>query len=382
MFEQTAILVFWCACACVAYTYGVYPLLVAILASLRRSIARGPHGASVSIVVAAYNEEASIARRLEELLGLLLRSKRRGELILVSDGSTDATVHAAGRIESDLLRIIELRENQGKAAAISAACAAAQGDVIVLADARQHWAPDALERLLENFADPAIGGVSGELVLESSPGLLAGVGAYWRFEKWLRRCEGRLHSTVGATGAICAVRRKLFLPIPKGTILDDVYWPLRVVMQGYRVVHDERARAYDRLPEKTRDEFRRKVRTLSGNLQLLQRLPGSILPWKNPIWVQFVSHKLLRLAVPWALLLILALSLLLDGFVYQATGCALAAAGLAGLAGMALPLAGRLPGAAALSSFLILNAAAWFAFWIWLFGMSAGSWTKVSYAAE
>ena len=122
-----------------------------------------------------------------------------------------------------------------------------------------------------------------------------------RYERWLRHNEGQIGSVVGVTGAISAVRRELFRPIPHGTILDDVYWPLQVAMIGYRVVRDPRARAYDSLPERAGDEFRRKVRTLAGNLQLLARLPGALLPWRNPIWLQFISHKVLRLLVPWAL---------------------------------------------------------------------------------
>ena len=176
----------------------------------------------------------------------------------------------------------------------------------------------ALARLVENFADPAIGAVSGDLVLESAPGVLAGVGLYWRFEKWLRKQESRLGSQVGVTGAISAVRRPLFQPIPPGTLLDDVYWPMRVVLQGYRVVHDERAKAFDRLPEMPRDEFRRKVRTLAGNFQLLTLLPvAALFPWSNRVWWQWLSHKLMRLAVPWALLGMLISCVFLTEDIYQ-----------------------------------------------------------------
>src|SRR4029079_13531611 len=133
---------------------------------------------------------------------------------------------------------------------------------------------------------------TGELILESNTGVSAGVGLYWRYERWLRKNEGRLNSTVGVTGAIAAVRRELFTPIPPGTILDDVYWPLCVAMKRHRVIHDPRALAYDRLPDRARDEFKRKVRTLTGNFQLFTRLPGALLPWKNPIWLQLISHKL------------------------------------------------------------------------------------------
>src|SRR5262249_54665110 len=186
-------------------------------------------------------------------------------------------------------------------------------DILVFADARQRWDPLALRMLLENFADPEVGAVSGDLVVESAPGVMGGVGLYWRYEKWLRKKESQIHSTTGVTGAICAVRRALFPGGPPGTLLDDVYWPLCVVMGGHRVVHDKRAVAYDRLPERARDEFRRKVRTLTGCFQIVTRLPQTLLPWRNPVWVQFVSHKLLRLAVPWALLAMLLGSAVLPG---------------------------------------------------------------------
>jgi hypothetical protein len=211
---------------------------------------------------------------------------------------------------------------------------------------------------------------------------MAGVGLYWRFEKWLRKNEGRLWSVVGVTGAIAAVRRELFCPPPPGTILDDVYWPLRVAMQGYRVLHDDRARAFDRLPERPRDEFRRKVRTLSGNLQLATRLPDALLPWRNPIWWQFVSHKLARLAAPWALLGALAANLMLTGPLYRLTllfQLAFYALGLLGVVGGPLGRS-RLPGAA--GSFLVLNAAAWVAALVWLTGRAGMSWKKVDYRCE
>src|SRR5262249_35525522 len=133
---------------------------------------------------------------------------------------------------------------------------------------------------------------------------------------------------------ISAVRRELFRPIPPGTLLDDVYWPLQVAMQGRRVVHDENAVVLDRLPESAGDEFRRKVRTLCGNFQLVKLCPAALLPWRNPVWLQLVSHKLLRLAVPWTLMLFLAVNFFLPGPFYRivlATQVALYALGLLGM---------------------------------------------------
>jgi biofilm PGA synthesis N-glycosyltransferase PgaC len=279
------------------------------------------------------------------------------------------------------VRVIELPVNQGKAVGLSEGCAAAVHPIVVLADARQRWDEDALRFLLEDFADPSVGAVSGELILESQPGVIAGVGLYWRYEKWIRKAESRLHSTAGLTGAICAVRRWLFRPVPAGTVLDDVYWPMRVVLQGSRVVFDGRAQAFDRLPSRPRDEFRRKVRTLAGNYQLVGLLPRSVVPWRNPIWWQFVSHKLLRLVVPWALIVALVSSFFLRGSVYRdAFWCQVGFYGL-GVAGLSRWIGrGRVPAAA--GSFLVLNAAAWMAFWVWLTGRTSRSWRKVAYESR
>jgi cellulose synthase/poly-beta-1,6-N-acetylglucosamine synthase-like glycosyltransferase len=278
------------------------------------------------------------------------------------------------------VRALALEHNQGKAAALSRAFAEARHDVLVFADARQCWADDALVRLLENFADPRVGAVSGDLVLEAAPGVMAGVGLYWRVEKWLRRTESRVGSQVGVSGAISAARRAL-LPaaIPPGTLLDDVYWPLCVAMRGHRVVHDERARAFDRLPDRPRDEFRRKVRTLAGNYQLMTLLPGSLLPWRNPVWPAWISHKLLRLVVPWALLAMLIVSLFLTDLLYEVFSVAQGAAYGLALLGLVPPIGRHVKLLGAAGSFLVLNAAAWLAFWVWISGQAQKSWRKVDY---
>jgi cellulose synthase/poly-beta-1,6-N-acetylglucosamine synthase-like glycosyltransferase len=371
---------FWFLVAGAAYTYVGYPLLLGLLAWLRpRPVRRGPDGPrTCSVVLCVHNEEAHIVRRLTELTGLLAASDVAGEVIVVSDGSTDATAALARAHADSTVRVLELPDNVGKAAALSAGCALATGQILVFADARQHWAPDALARLLENFADPEVGAAAGALELESAPGSLAGVSLYWHFEKWLRHQKSRVWSMVGATGAISAVRRELFQPIPPGTVLDDVYWPLRVALQGRRVL-DPRARAYDRLPERVRDEFRRKVRTLSGNFQLLARLPQALLPWRCPIWFAVLSHKALRLAAPWALLAILALSIALPGSLYRGLFWAQVCGYAIGMAGVLCPELARWRPLAVAASFVVLNAAAWLAFWVWLSGRASCSWAKAEY---
>ncbi len=365
------------------YTYVGYPLPLAAWAKLRgRKVRKGDFRGSFTIVVAAYNEEANIRRRLDELRRLIAISGREGDIIVVADGCTDRTAEIASRFAAEsggaTIRVLAWSDNRGKAVSLTEAAALATGDILLFADVRQTWADDTIANLLANFADADVGAVSGDLQLESSPGVLAGVGLYWRFEKWLRKQESRVHAQVGVTGAVSGVRRPLFMPIPAGTLLDDVYWPLRVAMAGHRVVHDETARAFDRLPEKSSAEFRRKVRTLAGNFQLVALVPASLLPWRNPVWLAWVSHKLLRLVSPWALIGLFVAPLVIDEpeywqfFGVEATCYGLALAGLIPALGQV-----RLLGAAA--SFLILNAAAWVAFWVWLLGRTGSAWRKTEY---
>jgi cellulose synthase/poly-beta-1,6-N-acetylglucosamine synthase-like glycosyltransferase len=194
--------------------------------------------------------------------------------------------------------------------------AAASGEIVAFADARQRFAPAALTALVENFSDPAIGGVTGELVLDCEDGdsdsdVGEGIGLYWKYEKWLRRHESRVWSTLGATGAIYALRRRCWSPLPQSTLLDDVLAPMRAVLDGCRVVFEERAIAFDRAATDAAAEARRKKRTLAGNYQILALEPRLLLPVVNPVWLQYLSHKIGRLVVPWALLGNLAASLAL-----------------------------------------------------------------------
>jgi poly-beta-1,6-N-acetyl-D-glucosamine synthase len=371
---------FWIAAVFVVYPYALYPVLAWGLARLRGRPIRAliPAPRSVSVVVAAYNEEENIARRLDEMTALLVAAELNSEVILVTDGATDATAPAARAHPSSMVRVVELQERVGKAAALSEGCAAAVHEILVFADVRQNWAVDALPRMLSNFMDPAVGAVSGDLIVQRSAGVLGGVSLYWRFEKWLRRQESWFWSGVGATGAVSAVRRELFRPIPRGMILDDVYWPLQVAFQGYRVVHDDKAHAFDCLPERTRDEFRRKVRTLSGCLQLAARLPAVLSPRRNPVWLQFVSHKLLRLSAPWGLLALFVTSLLATGPFYRTVFVCQAVCYTAALLGLWTPL-GRWRPFSAAASFLVLNSAAWVAFWVWAAGRTESAWVKAKY---
>jgi cellulose synthase/poly-beta-1,6-N-acetylglucosamine synthase-like glycosyltransferase len=156
-----------------------------------------------------------------------------------------------------------------------------------------------------NLADETVGVVGGELHLENvESGFAQGVDAYWRYEKLIRLSESRSGSTIGVSGALYAMRRELFEPLPPGTVLDDVLIPMRVAATGRRVVFEPRALAWDKPSQRPAEEQKRKIRTLAGNYQLIQLAPWLLSPWRNPLWFRFVSHKLLRLLAPWLLVLL------------------------------------------------------------------------------
>jgi len=318
--------VFWASALLVAYVYIGYPALLALWAAARAAFRRLRRSdrvpetvaveelPAVSIVVAAKNEAPRLTARVQNLLALDYPADRR-QIIIVSDGSTDDTRRVLEPFR-DRIDIVSIPAS-GKAAALNAGVASAQHGILVFADARQSFASDALRALTAPFADPRIGGVSGELVLDSEmrrpddPPVSEGIGVYWRFEKWLRRHESAISSMTGATGAIYALRRSLWRPLPPETILDDVLAPMRAVLAGRRVVFTERAKAFDRSAASSRAESRRKVRTLAGNVQILWLEPRLLIPVANPVWVQFWSHKLGRLAVPYALLALMTSSIAL-----------------------------------------------------------------------
>jgi biofilm PGA synthesis N-glycosyltransferase PgaC len=305
---------FWISALIVGYVYVGYPCLLAVWARVadrrpRPVPYRGSHWPAISIVIAARNEAPRLEARIRNLLDQVYPGPT--EIIVVSDGSTDAPA-AALRAFRHSVRLIEVPAG-GKPLALNAGVAAATGEILVFADARQQFAPGALVALVSNFGDPSVGGVTGQLVLDceqedADTSVGEGIGLYWRYEKSLRRNESRVWSTLGATGAIYALRRSCWTPLPAGTLLDDVLAPMRAVLDGCRIVFEEQAIACDTASVDAAAESRRKTRTLAGNYQILAQEPRLLVPFVNPVWLQYLSHKVGRLVVPWALLALLVAS--------------------------------------------------------------------------
>lgn len=311
--------IFWLAAALVTYTYVGYAGWLRLRMLWRsRPVLRGQPTPTVSVVMVVRNEERVLDSKLKNLLCLDYPEDRL-QIVVVSDGSDDGTERILREYSSEpRVHGVFNQLSNGKASGLNDALEVAGGEVVMFTDARQMIDRSALRLLAENFADPDVGCASGELMLgdpergESGQGY----GLYWQIEKQIREMESASGSVVGATGAIYAARRELLTSVPAGTILDDVYLPMQIVRQGKRVVFDERAIAWDTPDLGAEREFSRKVRTLSGNYQLVQLAPW-LLRGENPIRFEFVSHKLLRLAVPVALAILLVVSPFLKAPFYK-----------------------------------------------------------------
>ncbi len=363
-------IIFWVSLFGVLYTYAGYPAIMWILARLRpRPWAVAPITPSVSIVLAVHNGVPLLPGKIPHLLGLDYPNIQ--EIIIVSDGSTDGTERLLNNQRHPRIKVIVLREHRGKAVAVNAGMAVATADLILFVDIRPEIAPGAIQQLVSNFGDEMVGCVSGNLKLrmEGHDATSAAVGGfYWRYEQWLRMCESVTDSPVGVYGGFYAIRRELAALQPAGIILDDMFQPLSIIRQGYRSVVDPQAFVYDTWPKKLEGEFNRKVRTLAGNFQLFQFEPW-ILTLQNRVLFQLLSHKVMRLVVPYLLVLTLvsAVALSPDSSLYAAFAALQLLGGTIALVSLRyrIPVLNRI--AAPAGAMLVLNAAAVVGFYKFLF---------------
>ena len=285
------------------YILAGYPLLLSrarwhTAAPIRKDLNYKP---SVSVIVAVHNGEQFVRAKIEYLLGLEY-PRDLMEILVVSDGSTDATDSIVESFSAPLVRLVRVPRG-GKAAALNAGLQRATGDVVFFTDVRQPLHPEALAHLVANLADPTVGAATGELRILSTEraGEQADLDLYWRYELWARRQHSGIYSIFGATGCIYVVRRVLAAAIPADTLSDDLYIPLRAFLAGYRVVFEPEAVAFD-YPTAPGGEFRRKLRTLAGVWQVYLRLP-KLFTGTNRMRLHFLSHKFGRLVLPWVLML-------------------------------------------------------------------------------
>lgn len=315
---------FWLSAAAILYIYVGYSLLINLLAKLaEKPVKKAPNDLSVTIIMSVYNEAPRLAEKIRNIQALEGES-RITQILIGSDGSSDDPEAALRDVEDPRAALFAFSERRGKPSVLNDLISHARGDVLVMMDARQRIDSKALTALLDNFSDPSVGVVSGELVFEHSEtdtASASSIGSYWTFEKRLRSQESRIGSVPGATGALYAIRRELALPISPNTALDDVIIPMLAIKQGYRCLFEPAALVYDTPNQDIEREAIRKRRTLAGCVQLLKLHPSWIFPGGHPIWWQFSSHKIARLYSPFLLIALFIFSVLLrqHSFFYACT---------------------------------------------------------------
>jgi biofilm PGA synthesis N-glycosyltransferase PgaC len=373
-------IVFYISVAVIVYAYFLYPAIIVVWARLfPRRIEKRYRHVPVSVVMAARNEEANISARIENLLAQEYPHALL-EVVVVSDGSTDRTAELARQFTHHGVNVIECSSPVGKAAALNIGVASASHGIVVFADARQRFSSNAIAELVSVFHDESVGAVSGELILlsgEKAGEVHEGVGLYWRYEKLIRRSESAVASVVGATGSIYAVRRRLYEPLEPHTLLDDFLVPMRIVLAGYRVIFIRAARAFDLSSPTAKREFSRKVRTLAGNFQAVAMEPRLLSARANPVIFQFVSHKLLRLVVPYCCVAAWVSSALLPGPLYAAAFALQTIFYFLGMLNLTPLRTSPIATLFRISwTFIVLNAAAVMGLWVFLTGQERMVWRK------
>lgn len=304
--------IFLAAASFIAYTYAAYPAGIWALSRTQPDECAPPLPddacPEVTVVISAHNEAARVQRRIDNLRCLDYPQDKL-HLLFVSDGSSDRTAALLRQFPG--VQVIEHTERGGKAHALNAAMAQVTTPVVLFCDMRQTAERQSLRLLVSSLMQPGVGAVSGELThVDPGTQVAANIGLYWRYEKWIRKSESRWRSVVGATGAFYAIKTPCFVPLAPGTLLDDFEIPMQIARQGQRVLLDGRSLVFDELQNDMSGERKRKLRTLGGNFQSFARHPWLFSPRGNPIWLQFLSHKVFRLAVPYAMVCALISSLL------------------------------------------------------------------------
>jgi cellulose synthase/poly-beta-1,6-N-acetylglucosamine synthase-like glycosyltransferase len=284
-----------------AAVWVAYPAVIGLLAGSRPPVHPPvPRGDTrVSVIIATRESEEVIRARVRSALGASYPSELLEVIVAIDAQSHLATPEQLGDLGAQV-RVVRGDAPGGKATTLNAAARVATGDVFVFGDSFQDFLPDAIGLLVAGVLEPGVGAASGRLELAPAEDTVSPIHMYWAYECWLRSCEARWHSCVGVFGPINALRAALWSPLPAGLILDDVYQPMGLVLAGHRVAFVDRAVAVERRTAHPETEYRRKVRTLTGNIQLCVWMPGILNPFRNPIWLQFVFHKLGRLITPYA----------------------------------------------------------------------------------
>lgn len=298
---------FWINLLFLLYVYGGY-VLFTLLFKRQREVVDPSFKPKCTLLIAAYNEEKVIERKIQNSLELDY-PERQLEIIIVADGSTDQTAEIVSRYP--LVKLFYQPERKGKLAAIQRVLPAVQSEIVVFTDANTFLNGSALNMLVPHFADATVGGVSGEKKVSNLPTSTGTEGIYWKYESWLKQKDSEFYSVVGAAGELFAIRASLYTTIEENLVLDDFIQSMLICNQGYRVVYEQMAVATE-LPSQTlKDEFSRKVRITSGGFQAIHYLKNKMNFHKFPaLSFLYFSHRVFRwMPAPVCFFLLLPLNL-------------------------------------------------------------------------
>ncbi len=304
--------VWWALAALVAYTYVGYPALLGILARIRpKPLLRAATQPSVSLIIAAHDEESCIRQKLENSLALDY-PRDKMEILVASDASTDRTNEIVAEFAEQGVRLNAVSERRGKSYAQNRTVEMATGEVLVFSDANSMYEPDAVAKLVRNLADESVGYVSGELRYHKPRSAIgAGEGVYWRYETWIKRKESETGNIINGNGAIYAVPRRYFVPVPDHTGAD-LWLPLTQIRKGLRTVHEPEAVAYEETALTAADEYGRKHRSVARVLHALTEHASVLNPFRYGLTsVKLLSHRYLRYVVPYPIAALLLVNLFL-----------------------------------------------------------------------
>ena len=374
-------IIFWISLVLIVYVYAGFPLLLLLRSWLvPRPYRQASLAVPVSIIVAAHNEEQTIGAKLENILSLNYPANLL-EVLIASDGSTDKTNQVVSQFASRGVKLLAL-PRAGKAAALNAAVSQARGDIVVFSDANSMFAGDALRELLRPLADERVGGVAGnQCYLKDHFGSsgTAGERSYWNLDRWTKLLQSRAGSVTSATGAIYAIRKRLFLEVAED-VTDDFATSTAVIVQGYRLVFAPDAIVYEPVAPSGTREFVRKVRVITRGLRAVMLRRCLLDPRRYGFYsLQLFSHKVLRRLIVFPILAMLLVSPWLwqqEGAVYRVAIGVQAALYACAIAGAVFGRFGwRQPKCFSLPLFLCLvNAAALVAAWNIVCGRKVITW--------
>ncbi|WP_220719047.1 glycosyltransferase family 2 protein [Agarivorans litoreus] len=387
-------LLFWLAVGLIGYSYAAYPVVLLMISGIKQAVRdtrylwrrrerrslEAKQWPSVSIIIAAYNEESCLQQRVDNLLQLSY-PKDKLTIHIGSDGSTDSSAEILQAVEASNFKAHIFEQNRGKINVLNDLVELAEDPILVMSDANTHFEVDAIENLVRHFDSDDIGAVCGELHLVDSESADNKDGIYWRYEQMLKFHESRLGALLGANGAIYAIAKPLYQALPANTIVDDFMIVMNVSKAGKKVLYEPNAVAFEEVAPSLQDEEKRRIRIGTGNYQAFTRCLWALNPLQGARFFAYLSHKVLRWFTPHLMLIALACNLMLVAKPLYASLLAVQLAGyLVAAWGNSRSKRGKsVPGSIAFLTFFVsMNMALLKGFYSFLFKNVQGTWQRTS----